>query len=285
MVSTACFAAPIIPYSELKYIRDFNEEWSKTYLSSLQKKITFPNEAPTRWGRLLMTWAEVKPTGEIHNHTYSACIDTKEWSFYVDHRPREIFERCLAHLLLRPLMIIKKTLYHLSIVIPLYHIIKKGSSFEYCLREVAKSMADIVRTPLFGIALIVSSIAMLCICPFGSDDLALDGRRLLGKLEQMSTWGEKKVKQWTMLKCFQPWEISYLESFYEKNDDDTCKYHEDTLYEYPNIVKDSADYNLEVLKTHFLRRHIQYLRRHFDYFKCHYFPQDAVYTSPILETR
>ncbi len=246
-----------------------DECWRALHLAPLQKYI-LPSPTSERWARLLLTWHEQNKQGTILKHTYAAAIDRKAWNFYLDDKPAKIYAKCLAQLILRPIHTALKTIYHLSVVAPLLYEISqtrhRRQSKQDGLKNMLKSLADIVRTPLYGLAIKITSAAILMLGPFLPDGMYA-GRALLGKIEQMANWG-KKHASWTMAGCFQPFDMSALEAYQF----DDCK--KDTLY--------YSDDPLERQLTNFGRRLIHYRRHNFDIFSCFRLKDDEAYLSPIL---
>src|ERR1700722_6763969 len=197
-------------------VSPIDEVWKNKYSPELEKYI-IPTNNP-RWGRLLMSWNEVQSDGTVHSHKYAACIDLQEQNFYLDDLPGKIYRKCLVQTCARPLHTIIKTLYHLC-MIPIFIELGKsvfgsqslGGSFTNCI----KSLADIVRTPLYGLTIMIVSVALLVIGPFAPDSI-YSYRKVLGEIEQAQNWGYtgwsgKAV--WTLSSCFQPFELSYLSRY------------------------------------------------------------------------
>src|SRR5262249_46850715 len=143
--------------------------------------------------------------------------------------------------------------------------VRHQQTIDDCLRNSIRSLADIVRTPLFGLASLVTSIAILLASPFNSE-LLLSGRRLLGKIEVLANWGVKK-SPWTLGFCFQPLDLSFLNTYEGRQEE------KDTLY--------SSDDPLEKQLTHFARSAIHYRQTHIDITTCQKESMDEAYNSLI----
>lgn len=245
------------------------QQWHSLYDDELKKRV-LPNPKSQRWGLLLLTWHEKKDGGKILKHRYAACVDRHEGNFYLDCTPFKIYLKCLAQLIGRPIHTSVKTLYHLSFVGPLFYEISqtwKGyQSKEVCLKNILKSTADIIRTPIYSVVLTVTSIAVLVFSPF-NNNLLYSGRACLGKIEQKANWDEKHTP-WTLNNCFQPFDLSLIES--SENTDRSY----DTVY--------TSDNPLDRQLTHFARRLIRYNRHNFDPFSCQKLAKNQTYISPIL---
>jgi hypothetical protein len=242
--------------------------WKVCYLDQLQHHILARTDSP--WGHLICKWHEKKSNGKQLVHTYAFCIDRQEWGLYLDCRPVKIFAKCLAQLIARPFHIAVKTIYHLSMIPIFYEIAQtyRGlQSKQECLKNSMRSLADIIRTPLYGLAMIVTSIAMLVISPFAPESL-FTGRMLLGKIEQKACWDEIHTP-WTLAKCFQPFSMSSLDHYGHRD------YSEDTIY--------TSDDPLEKQLTNFARKRILFLRKNGDLFSCQDLDEQTAYTSPVLK--
>ncbi|HEV8052163.1 MAG TPA: hypothetical protein VGP47_06695 [Parachlamydiaceae bacterium] len=251
---------------------NFQEEHG-TFISQLQQHILpeFTSAAgELNWGRLICTWHQKKESGRIVTHTYASCIDGYEGSIYLDCRPRKILAKCFVHLFTRPFHAIAKAVYHLS----LYPIFKEIAKFNHpdCSKEekiknIFKAVVDIVLTPLYGIVLTVVTVAILIIGPFSVEYL-YEGRKLLGKIELASNWGNAHTF-WTLAPCFQPYPLEILWQYGE------LEFDKDTVY------PDQSP--LEKQLANFARAHIRYNIKHFDIFSCSKMPENLTYQSPILE--
>lgn len=206
------------------------------------------------WGRLICTWHE-KREGQVIVHTYAASIDCKEGGIYFDCRPRKIAIKCLAQLVGRPFYTVAKTIYHLS-MIPIFQEIsqmhREGQVTQEEWIAIAKSLADIVRTPLYGIVITIATITTLVFAAFNPTTL-YEGRKWIGKIEEEANWGEKHTS-WTLAKCFQPFSIDTLYDYGQKN----CSH--DTIY--------PTDDPTAKQLAHFARSCIRHRQRHFDFFEC-----------------
>lgn len=71
-----------------------------------------------------------------------------------------------------------------------------------CLKNSVKSLADIVRTPVYGVAMSIVSLAAVCIAPFSPTKL-YDLRTVSGDLENKLLWGAT-ADTWELTPCFKP---------------------------------------------------------------------------------
>lgn len=224
-----------------------------------------------RFGRLLLTWPEIKPNGRRLVHNYAVCVDTRTWQFYFDCRPRKIFAKCFGQLLLRPLHAVAKTIYHLSMV-PILMEIKRTCQRQHCWRagvgNAVRSLIDCIWTPLYSTALIITSVAVLAMGLLVPSSL-YRGRACLGALECMGNWGTKHTA-WTLAPCFQPFPVTVL---------DAPKYGR----HYANTEYPEGD-ELAVRLTNFARSLVHNKRKHRDLFDaCMRLDENTAYVSSILE--
>lgn len=186
-----------------------------------------------KWGRLVCKWTEKKGGDDTLEHIFTPLVNLQTGKIYSDCSKKKIYVKFLAHTILRPFHILFKTVYHLAIPISIPIIIAetcekgikekktKGEIAKACLLNSARSLADIVRTPLYGIAMTVVNIAALIIGPFAPKCL-YDLRELTGKLVQSLNRSEEPVDD-DFFRCFQ--EILTLENIYLRN-----KLNDDTIY-------------------------------------------------------
>lgn len=242
--------------------------WKSRYLDQLKKHI-LPTDDP-RWGRLLCTWHEKRSDDSIVSHHYAACIDQERWGIYIDCRPRKIFVKCIAQLFLRPFHILIKTIYHLSMG-PIFfekdQSLNQSQTKSNHWKNAVKSLADIIRTPLYGIIHMIASVAALII-GMASPEQIYTERAKLGSIEEAANRGEKRTA-WTLAPCFQPFPMTILEKYdYEKSLIDTHYENNDPL---------------EMQLANFARRCIRLMRKKCDVFACEILNSQKIYISPILK--
>lgn len=169
----------------------------------------------SKWGRVICKWKE-KKTG--HEHIFTPLINLQTGAIYLDCPKKKIYAKFIAHTAFRPFHIAFKTLYHLALPISIPHLIyqtiSEGKKEElsnkeiahHCLNRVVKSLADIVRTPAYGVALTIVSVAALIIGPLGIKHVTLyDLREIAGHLVQALYRNEPGAKQ-DLFICFQAFE-------------------------------------------------------------------------------
>lgn len=170
----------------------------------------------SKWERVVCHWKEKKEDGRVIDHIYTSLINLEPGKhfgeMYLDCSKKKTYAKFIAHLAIRPFLIVLKTLYHAAIPLSLIHIVaqtifkgiknkenRKTIAFN-CLKESAKSLADIFRTPAYGVAMIAVSVAALIIGPFAPRTL-YTFRERIGKLVQSLHWSTKPVKD--LFICFQ----------------------------------------------------------------------------------
>lgn len=230
---------------------------------------TLSDNGETCWGRLLCQWHEKKSDGNIQTHRYAALIDGRDGGIYFDCRPGKIFAKCVLQLFVRPLFTLIKTIYHISLY-PIFSEMMKSCQNDSSLQErnekIYRAALDIVRTPLYGFILTITTVAVLIIGTISPLRL-YEGRKLLGQIEQAANWGEIHTP-WTLADCFQPFPLEVLEIYARKKD------RPDTSYENLTSVEKSL--------ANFARACIRARRRRFDIFSCAKLNSNATYNSPIL---
>lgn len=138
---------------------------------------------------------------------YSDPINMDTGDIYINKKEKNMFEVNAALILGRPLKTVLKTAYHLclpiSIPYEIYDTIQrerareklhpeepKANLYKECTISVIKSLADIVRTPLYGIVLTVLHVAG-AILYFIKPEKMNDVRAIAGKVDLSLSWGRK----------------------------------------------------------------------------------------------
>ena len=175
-------------------------DWMRTHPEFTEKHIVKEND---RWGRIVCNWHEKVGDKDLQ-HVFTASIDLKTGDIYLDCRKRKLFAKHLTLAFARPLHTAVRTLYHLSLAGVITNVYKAAvgkQTAKQAFTHSVKSLADIVRTPVYGTALTIVNIAAVAITPFSPSKL-YDLRKLHGKIEQQLNWGEKQTG-WTLALCFQ----------------------------------------------------------------------------------
>jgi hypothetical protein len=167
--------------------------------------------------RLVIVWNEdfrvgVGADAQINKlqHVFTAGIDTKN-QVYIDCNKRLICLKIVLSTLFRPIVGTAFTLYSLS-MIPIFKAIASARSGEITRSEAfdrsVKSLADIVRIPLYEVVLIVVGCAALLIAPFAPSTL-YRFRELIGKIERAKCYGKFKGS-FALAPCFQSRELKQV---------------------------------------------------------------------------
>ena len=244
----------------------------QSHLDRLNKLVTDnENSLDSLWGRIVATWCEKKSDGELQTHIYAPCINTSTGDLYFDCDLAKIFRKCIVQLIIRPFHALIKTIYHAaflpSITLEIIDVCKGHQNGLGAVINIAKSIADIIRTPLYTLAMMVASIAVIIMSTF-DPQLLYSGRALIGALEATSNWGWIHTR-WTLAPCFQPTPLTLLADYGNKPD------YPDTIYPSQNPI----DREL----THLARKHIRYLREHTDCFSSKQPRPNTPYISPIYQ--
>lgn len=246
--------------------------WKEAHLDELARCIApevLSDDGSPKWGRLITTWNEKTSDGNGITHTYAACVDCHFGEIYYDCSPSLIFRKCLMQLLVRPLHILAKTIYHVA-MIPLLtdlpKLITGKKSFTATTTTAIRSIADIIRTPFYGLTLMAVSFYVLACAVFNPHSL-YEGRRLIGAIEEESNWYRKHTF-WTLSKCFQPYPIEILSEF------EIQDFSHDTVY------PSNSSFDRQI--TNFTRSQIRHHQKTFDHFSCTQLQKGEAYTSPIL---
>lgn len=171
----------------------------------------------SKWGRIDCQWIEQKENDDETKlkHHFFPLINKKTGEIYLDCSKRKIYVKFFVHSIIRPVLILGKTLYHTAFFISIPHIIAKtitkgkknelsgGEIAKQCLKNSVKSLADIIRTPLYGVAMEVISVTALVVGPLAPRSL-YTLREAVGALVRSLNWNDRQEYMNDMFICFQP---------------------------------------------------------------------------------
>lgn len=251
-------------------------DWRKTH-SSIENNIVTIGGEGSRWGKLITRWNEKKGPENILFHQCAFVLDLQTGDMYLDCNEDKIWRKCVALCFARPLIGTAKTFYHLSLPISIPVEIFK-SLWEGALKEhsfyqitysawisVVNNITDIVRTPIYSVAMTVIAIQAVVIGLY--DPIKLyDLREQAGRLENALNRGKESM--WTCAPCFQPLHnlMSIHASSHQKDD---TEYEDDpTLIGCNNLT----------------RNYVKFMRKNRNIFtNCgRFLPPDVAYISPSM---
>lgn len=157
-----------------------------------------------RFQRIISKWTDEKG---LENH-YHACLDTKTGDIYLDCRRRKIFAKHILFVFAKPISLTGKALWHLSLIPVVLEVAAylkgKQTGKDTCINSL-KSMADIIRTPVYAVAIEVVDIAAVIIFPF-SPNLMYYTRMTASKLDRQLFRTEKGLTKmpFSISPCFSP---------------------------------------------------------------------------------
>lgn len=148
------------------------------------------------------------------NVEYFFTVNVKTGEVYNTDCKRIIFFKHLILTIGRPVYTVIKTFYHASIIAPLayevFKYVKKKQSASDLGMNMYRSCADIVRTPLYGLAMTITHIAALILGVISPNTL-YKTREIIGKLERELMWGLKpfshhilEIPMGYLSPCFSP---------------------------------------------------------------------------------
>lgn len=166
----------------------------------VQNQIQTPYGKNARWGRLVCKWSKKKGESEI-THIFAACINLQNGDIYNDDEKKIIYVKTGLLVFARPLLnIFAKTLYHAG-----YEISRTAAGKQNkktCLKNCITHLADIIRTPLWSLAMTVVHLSALILTPI-RPSLIYDFRKIAGKIDKDLLRGDNK-SFWLYAPCFQP---------------------------------------------------------------------------------
>ena len=188
----------------------------------------YDRDNSTVYRRIDCVWKEAS----IESH-YHPVINVKTGEIFLDCRRRKIFAKNLTLILLRPFHIAIKTLWHACIVGPaafeIYKTLDGKQTAGQALKNSFHSLTDIVRTPVYGLAMVITSIAAVIIGPL-SPNFLYKSRRAIGWLERRMHRVEVIFDAPTSLsRCFSP--IGNIATIHNQWEDHNKQLSEDTVRE------------------------------------------------------
>jgi hypothetical protein len=197
----------------------------------IEELFFYPEGKDFRYGRIAAKWVERKEEKDL-THICAFAFDFYNGDILEDCRKRKIWIKCLLLNMGYPLAGFNKTLYHallpLSIPVEIFKGVQEGIQHNDApkqiaakvLRNMARNIADIIRTPLYTIALTIVTLSATIIGIFAPRKL-YQLRALAGRIELTLNWGDKE-SPWILANCFQPiFNIQEIHLHFDKNNGDT----------------------------------------------------------------
>ena len=207
----------------------------------------------SKWMQLTCHWNKINENNVIVPHCIEPIINAKTEKLYVPDQKSDMAIKFLGMIIYTPIALIAKTVYHLVLPISLGHQIflavnkfkatedaaqKNGAPHlaKRIVKVIIRNLIDIVKTPLYAIAMTVVALATIIFSIFKSTFL-YEGRVAYGELLMSLNWGNKK-SIWTITPCMVP--IADL----KKNEKKFNYTEEDKIYQGPQGTKIDALNNL-----------------------------------------
>lgn len=216
---------------------EFKEWWAQQPDSV--KKIIHPYKTDARWAKIQHLFNTVvrDSQGTIlerkpFEQQYVICIDAESeyaGNFYNDDSLRVIYLKFFLSACIRPFHLIAKTIYFLSLAAFIKAIVngvKKKEKGKALALRLIRPIVDIVRTPLYGLVLMVVAIGALIISSF-KPTLLYDCRALTGRLLHELYWSRRPALGSDLTPCMR--RLGNLMD-YEKN----LQWAKNPRLEYPN---------------------------------------------------
>ena len=183
------------------------------------------------YGRVICHWDEGQGTRTLE-HKYAAVVNSKNGDIYLDCRKRKIFAKNLCLTIARPIHTVLKTAWHASCIPAVKELTRysrKKQNGKECLTRSAQSMADIVRTPLYGVAMTTTQLAGVIIPKAG-----YVSRKVTGKMElKLNRTDGKTGSPWILAPCFCP-----LENMATIHKQSAPRKYKNTVDQTPDTVKE-----------------------------------------------
>lgn len=198
-------------------------EWKSTQPEIANSIIYREKDGPENWGVVLCKWKQYTLTKrKVLKHLYPPVINLNTGDVFIQQDRAEILLKFALQVLSRPIHIAFKTAFHalipfsipIQILLSIHNSwIKEGTNWKktrtnaqilnHCLKNSFRSLADIIRTPLYGIVLTIHSLAALIIIPFAWNK-AYELMAKNGEIEKALNWN-KIHRIGTLFNCFQPY--------------------------------------------------------------------------------
>lgn len=157
-------------------------------------------------------YCHIQSEDGVKTWVYEAIVNCKTKKLYRDD-PLILLAVKLSMLAIGTLFALSaKTLYHLFLPLPFTQKIFAEIKNRNCMskkdlgkkimKELGKSCADILRTPLYAVVMSILSLATTCLAIYKKEYL-YEGRALYGELQLSLNWGIKKGL-WSFAPCMQP---------------------------------------------------------------------------------
>lgn len=170
------------------------------------------------WGGLKVTWSEVNGEKKIE-HLYQYNVNLKTGDLYLDCTKAKLVSKCMVYVLIKPFMFAAKTLGHLSgisLAVGIYQEVQKIKNEEKDgnkislkdktvrhLNVLKNELCDIVRTPIYGVALTAIGLVGATVAPFAPKSFIFKVVETIGKIEVLLNRGNKE-SGWILFACFLP---------------------------------------------------------------------------------
>lgn len=260
------------------------DEWKNEHSQFMRSHVVQTENS--RWGRVISNWNEERTgSNQTLEHIYTPAINLKNGDIYLDCGARKIWAKCCLYSILQPIVLTVKTVYHLflpfSIPYTIYKTVQAAKNEENkiseaelmkkIIKEVGKNLVDMVRTPLYAIAITIVGIAGVIIGPF-APKLLYDIRITAGKLDKSLNWDENSP--WILFRCFQP--IDNLMTI-----DQWDREYKDTAY----LKENEKDDPILLGLTNYSRAQIKFRRDNHALFNdcCQKYPQDKPFVSKSFQ--
>lgn len=223
-------------WSEQEYQKDFHPSiykkadhsqfatWCQDQPVATQNLFT-PFEGDSRWGKVSRTFykevyfnnkdkvvPQEDPEGSKRVTTthqrYTICLDPNSrfsGNFYHNDAKIELYIKFLASAIFRPVHTVFYTLYNATLIhaaVIIFEGIKEEKPANEILQKVVCSLADIVRTPVYEVAILIVTVAGLLLAPF-HPELMYDLRAVVGRLNRELGWGKREGLH-DFMPCMQP---------------------------------------------------------------------------------
>lgn len=171
------------------------DSWWKARPDSVRRLVS-PCKGDPRWGKIQVLFPSKDPNIASLSFYHVICLDPKSshaGNIYYDEGKAWIYFKLFISALWRPLHLVAKTIYHLSLVGVARGIakgVRRHESKEEIAKRAVRSLLDIVRTPVYETALIIIGLVAPLIAPFKST-LLYDFRALTGELSHELYWGKR----------------------------------------------------------------------------------------------
>ncbi len=161
----------------------------------------------SNWSSQTFVWPRKVENEQVEKRSVLFLQNRQSGDVFTHDSTSKIAAKCAALVFARPLHSLAKTAYHCCLPLSMFFEIRSAlHENRSVLQAVGRNLADVVRTPLYGLALTILAVVGLLFGLVCSERI-YDIRAIAGRLEAHLNWGALRTST-TLAPCFQPFALS-----------------------------------------------------------------------------